>query len=415
MSFEAGLLGGMVLGALVGIVIMHFRAKAQMAALVAVLEQERKSAAEKLALVQQAETKLSDAFKAMSSEALRANNQSFLDLAKGSFETLQSQAKGDLEKRQQAIEQMVKPVQESLTKFDTRIQDIEKARVGAYQGLSQQVQTLLLTQQKLQTETTNLVKALGTPRVRGRWGEIQLRRVVEMAGMVNHCDFREQQNATTDDGRLRPDVIINLPGGKNIVVDAKAPLAAYLEAMEAVDDAARVVKLRDHARQIRDHIHELGKKSYWSQFEPAPEFVVLFLPGESFFSAALELEPGLIEEGVKERVILATPTTLISLLKAVSYGWRQERLAENARQISDLGRELYDRLRTMGEHFGRVGSSLESAVKHYNNAVGSLESRVLSSARKLKELEAAGTSKDIDPLEQIETQARSLPEDGKLL
>lgn len=372
------------------------------------LEQERQTHADKLALLDQAQTRLADAFKALSAEALSANNRDFLTLAQAQLEKFQEGAKGDLEKRSAAIDALVTPIRDHLVKFGEAVQGIEQARVGAYAELKTQVAHLMEGQGQLRSETANLVRALRSPAARGRWGEIQLRRVVEMAGMVDHCDFHEQASMEGGDGnRLRPDLIVRLPGGKSIVVDAKAPLEAYLDASNEGDDAARRLHLSRHSRHIRDHMKGLGEKRYWAQFDPAPEFVVLFLPGENFFSAALEHDPALIEAGIDQSVIPATPTTLIALLRAVSYGWRQEALARNAQTISQLGRELYERLGTMADHMGKVGKGLGSAVNSYNAAVASLETRVLVTARRFKDLRATpgnGDLPELAPLDHVPRQ-----------
>jgi DNA recombination protein RmuC len=367
---------------------------------------ERQHAQEKLALLEEAKTKLSDAFKALAAETLQSSNTAFLELARTQLETFHRSAQGDLDKRQTAIDNLVKPVKESLGKVDATLQEIEKTRIEAYSGLKEQVQSLRQTQDLLKDETANLVQALRRPQVRGRWGEIQLRRVVEMAGMLEHCDFTEQETVGGDETRLRPDLIVHLPGRKQIVVDAKAPLSAYLDAVEAPDEPARALKLQDHARQVREHIKKLSGKAYYEQFAAAPDFVVLFLAGEVFLSAAWECDPTLIELAIERNVIIATPTTLISLLRAVSYGWRQEVLAENAQQISALGKDLYDRIVTWSERLGKIGKGLSDAIKAYNDSIGSLESRVLPSARRFKELGATGRSTEIEAVTPVEILAR---------
>jgi DNA recombination protein RmuC len=383
--------------------------KSRLSEVTARLEDERRAAAEKLALLDEARVKMSDAFQALSAEALRSSNQSFLELARAALEKFQAGARTDLEARQEAIGRLVVPVKESLDKVDVKLRELETARVEAYSALKEQVKTLALTQGELKDETGRLVQALRAPAIRGRWSEIQLRRVVEMAGMLPYCDFTEQAHVTTEDGRLRPDMVVNLPGAKTVVVDAKAPLEAYLEAHEATDEPSRRGHLQRHARQINDHVTKLSSKAYWDQFPASPEFVVMFLPGETFLINALEKDPDLIAKAVRQRVIVASPTTLIALLQAVSYGWQQEEIARSAQKISRLGQELFDRLSTLTGHVDRLGRSLEGAVDHFNKAVGSLESRVLVSARKFTELGITSTKEitEVTPLEKKTRQIRS--------
>jgi DNA recombination protein RmuC len=376
--------------------------------LVTELEARERALTEQKNLLDTAQVRLADIFRALAAETLRANNQQFMDLAKSQFETLREAAKGDLERRQQGFQQLVEPVRESLEKVQARIQEIEKDRVGAYSQLLQQVETLSLGQTELRRETGNLVGALRRPSVRGRWGEVQLKRVVELAGMLDHVDFLEQPQVSGEAGDLRPDLVVTLPGGKSLIVDAKAPLEAYLESLELSDETARSAKLLEHARQIRDHITKLSLKQYWDQFENTPDFVVLFIPGEVFYSAALEQDPGLIEAGISRKVILATPTTLIALLRTVAYGWRQESLAANARAIAGLGKDLYERIQVMAGHWGSMGQGLRKALASYNDAVGSLESRVLPAARRFRDLDVGRDAKDIEPLVALDQLPREV-------
>jgi DNA recombination protein RmuC len=383
--------------------------RAQLTEVSSRLDAERQAAQEKQALLERAEARLTDTFKALSTDALKGASEQFLHLAKSTLASQTEEAKGEIEKRKTAIETLVKPVAESLGKFELRIGEIEKIREGAYSELKEQVRALGEGQLGLQKETASLVKALRQPTGRGQWGEMQLRRVVELAGMQEHCDFTTQMTTTSDEGkRLRPDLVVKLPGGKTIVVDSKTPMDAYLNALESSDDAERDRFLGQHAQQVRTHIKQLSSKKYTEQFEDTPEFTVLFLPSESFFSAALNSDPGLIESGVNEGVILATPTTLIALLKAVAYGWRQESLALNAKEISDLGRTMHERLGKLAEHFSKLGNSLDNAVDHYNKAIGSYETRVMTTARKFEELKAAPEGVSLPDLEIIDKSTRPL-------
>ncbi len=326
---------------------------------------------------------LTDTFKALSADALRNNRDDFIALTK------------------ESLGQHIKPLKESLDKVEEYSREMEKDRVGAYSGLSAQVKSLLATAAGLQSETANLGQALRNPNVRGQWGEMQLKRAVEFAGMLGYCDFLTQETTDTEEGRRRPDMIVRLPNSRQIIIDAKAPLSAFLDALETTDADDRKQKLEEHATQVRRHIKQLSSKEYWKQFEPTPEFVVLFLPGEAFFSAAVEQEPELIEFGVKQNVILASPTTLIALLKAVAYGWREEKIAANAEEVSKLGRDLYERMKNFTEFLGSLGQNLNRAVDSYNKAMRSVETRLLVTARKFKEL-GAGTNEDIETPALIE-------------
>ncbi|HEY6617754.1 MAG TPA: DNA recombination protein RmuC [Vicinamibacterales bacterium] len=377
------------------------------ARLEAELAAERRTASDKLTLLKDAEEKLREAFAALSSDALRQNNQSFLDLAKTSLAEFQNTARMDLDGRQKAIEDLVQPLKESLTKVDGKLQEVEKNRVGTASALTEQLRSLHQAQHSLQVETGRLVQALRSPNVRGQWGELQLRRVVEAAGMLEYCDFDLKESVDADGTRLTPDMIVRLPGSRNVVVDAKVPSSAYLDAMESDDEAVRNGKLRDHARQVRDHVVRLGNKTYWQHFQPAPDLVIMFVPGETLLSVALQRDPSLLEFSLGRGVMLASPLTLMALLRAVAFGWQQEKVARNAHEISDLGRQLYDRIRVMAEHFEEVARGLTRSVEAYNRAVGSLESRVLVTARRLKE-KGISAPEELPELEVIDHTARSL-------
>jgi DNA recombination protein RmuC len=366
--------------------------------------------AEERKLLAEAKTQLSDTFKALAGDTLNNNSQAFLKLAKETFDKIMADAKGDLGKRQEAINGLVKPLSESLMQFDQHVRGLEKSRQQAYTGLEAHIKSLTATQQQLQKETGNLVTALRTPSVRGKWGEITLKRVVELAGMSEHCDFTEQVSVQTEDGRIRPDMVVHLPAQREIVVDSKVPLAAYLNALSAESEEQRKTCLKQHAGQVRKHMKDLSSKAYWRQFDQAPEFVVMFIPAESFFAAALDQDHSLLEDGMQSGVILATPTTLIALLRAVAYGWRQEQMAKNAQEISILGRDLYERMRTLAGYVAGIGKGLNKAVDSYNSAVGSLESRVLPAARRFKDLRAA-SGDDIEILTSVDKTPKSVTAD----
>jgi len=376
------------------------KAETQLEETIQKLEEEKK-------LLEEAKLKLTDAFKAVAGDTLDHSTTAFLKLAKETFDKVLAEARGDLGKRQEAIQGLVKPLSESLKQFEEHVRTIEKDRQEAYSGLTEQLKGLSTSQQQLQKETANLVTALRKPQVRGRWGEMTLRRVVELAGMSERCDFAEQVTPDSGEGRQRPDLIVRLPSDREIVVDAKVSLEAYLDAVSAGSEETRKAAMVRHASQVRSHMNALADKRYWDQFTRAPEFVVMFIPGESFFGAAVDADSSLIEDGLEKRVVLATPTTLIALLRAVAYGWRQERIAQNAQEISALGRQLYERMRTLAEHIGDVGKGLEKANTAYNSAVGSMEARVLPAARRFKEL-GVTSGAEVPLIEPVETTPRAL-------
>jgi DNA recombination protein RmuC len=364
------------------------RSQARGARLETIIRQDRLGFREKAAFVAEARGRLVETYQALSAEALRANNQAFLDLAQTALSRFVETARGDMTQRSQAVDEMIRPLRDALERYERGVQSMERVREKSYGELTQQLRQVAATQQTLQLETGRLVQALRAPQVRGRWGEVTLQRVVELAGMTEHCDFHQQpvSGDGDGDGGLRPDMIVQLPGGRQVVVDAKCPLAAYLEAVEAETPEARERLLDRHAGQVLTHIQQLARKSYWARFQPTPEFVVLFIPGESFLAAALSRNPALIEVATARNVIPATPTTLIALLKAVAFGWRQQCVTESALAISDLGQELYERLAVLTQHLANLGRDLDRSVASYNQTVGSFERRVLTSARKFGDL-----------------------------
>jgi DNA recombination protein RmuC len=385
----------------------HEAALQERAGLAAALEAERRSAGEKMALLKDAEAKLRDAFAALSADALERNSESFLKLARISLGELQKTATLDLEGRQKSIETLVQPLRESLFKVDSKLNDVERGRASSQAQLSEQLRSLTQSQQVLHAETSKLARALRSPNTRGQWGEIQLRRVLESAGLVEGTHFDMKDSTRTEEGRLTPDVIVKLPGGKNVVVDAKVALSAYLDAMDCDDDSQRDSRLKDHARQVKDHVNRLGNKSYWAHFQPAPDIVVMFVPGEALLSTAMQHDNTLLEFSMNKGVMLASPLSLIALLRAISYGWQQETIAKNAQEISELGRNLYDRIAKLAEHFENVGRSLAKAVQAYNGAVGTLETRVLVTARRLKD-KGVTASEEFREIETIDQTPRLL-------
>ncbi len=375
------------------------------------LEMERAAQKDKLVSLKQAQElarkQLTETFGHLSSQALKQNNEEFLRLAQENLKQFQNKAQGELAQKEQAIENLVKPIKEALEKTEKQMRTMEHERKEAYGALTQHLETMTQTQQALQGETRNLVKALSRPEVRGQWGELTLKRLAELAGMVKHCDFYEQEHTQTEDGAMRPDMIVRMPGGREIVVDVKTPLDAYLSAVEADDDKEREAHLLRHTKNVRKRVQELASKGYWKQFKNSPDFVVLFIPGDQFLSAALDNDYALLEDAMQQKVILATPTSFVALLRAVAYGWRQESLAENAQHIREVGEDLYSRLATFAEHLGKVGKNLNNSVQHYNKAIASFDTRVLPGARKFTEM-GISSKKPVENIDQIETATRNI-------
>ncbi|MGB5298053.1 MAG: DNA recombination protein RmuC [Thiogranum sp.] len=409
---------GISLAGLVGWLIGHGRGQRDITRLReanvrlnTLLGYERSACEEKARTLDEVRAQFEATFKSLAGDVLKSNSSEFLKLAETSFKVLHTQASGDLEQREKAVENLVKPIRESLEKADQHIRSIEKERQEAFGSLSRHLELMANTQQQLQGETRNLVKALSRPEIRGQWGELTLKRLAELAGMIEHCDFDQQRSVDSDEGKQRPDMVVRMPGGREIIVDAKAPMDGYLGAVEASDDNTRVQEIRRHARNVRDRVRELSGKRYWKQFPRSPDFVVLFIPGDQFLSAALEVDPQLLEDAMADRIVLATPSSLVALLRAVAYGWRQESLAENAEQIRIVGEDLYERLGTFADHLGKLGISLNRSVESYNKAVGSFDSRVLPGARKFKDM-GIQEKKELPEPDQIERLPRSVQGDA---
>lgn len=413
------LLIGVALAAVIGWLLAHQRAQHDItklredkARLTSQLESQQAAMEEKTRSFEEAQSQFENTFKSLASDALKSNTSEFLKLAESNFKTLHTKASGNLEQREKAVESMVKPIREALEKTDQQIRKMEKERQTAFGSLTQHLQFMAQAQEQLQGETRNLVKALRRPEVRGQWGEMTLKRLAELAGMVEHCDFDQQHSVDTEQGKQRPDMVVRMPGSREIIVDAKAPMDGYLAAVEARDDSARLLELQRHARNVRDRVRELSSKGYWQQFPQSPDFVVLFIPGDQFLSSALEVDPKLLEDAMTDKVVLATPSSLVALLRAVAYGWRQEVLAENAEHIRSVGQDLYERLSTFAEHLDKLGSHLSRSVDSYNKAVGSFDSRVLPGARKFTEMGIQG-KKDLpepQPVERLPRPVQGNPE-----
>jgi len=409
-----GATASLLIGVFLGAIVIHLRGQNKLAeqkennaVLKATLDSERHAASERIAELEKARASLSETFGALSNKALKDNSVEFLKLAQENLKQFQIQAQNNLTEKEKSFESLVKPIKETLEKTEKQIREMEMERKQAHSSLTQHLNTMLEAHQALQGETRNLVNALRRPEVRGQWGELTLKRLAELAGMVEHCDFYEQEHTATEHGSLRPDMIVRMPGQREIVVDVKTPLDAYISATETTDEAQRTLHLQRHTKNVRERVKELSSKGYWAQFKHSPDFVVLFIPGEQFLSAALDNDPKLLEYAMQQKVILATPTSLVALMRAIAYGWRQESLAKNADQIREIGSELYHRLAIFTEHLSKIGKSLTSSVQSFNKAVGSLDTRILPSAKKFTEL-GITSEKPIESVKQIETSTRSI-------